>query len=403
MTSNDSWQKVRLGDLAQNVTINEYEPLENGLTKYVAGDHLESKKLFITKSGDLKTDKEVIGSAFHRKFSSGDILFGSRRVYLRKTGIATFDGLCSNTTLVIRKKSDELADDILPFIFRLRKFTEYAIEKSTGSVTPYVLWRNLADFTFDLPSKPEQLKMKETLWSIQTSIDNLENLLEKTKNYLISRRESLLTRGIGHTKFKKVPWYYGKTIEIPEEWEIKHISDIMKITMGQSPPSESYNENGQGLPFYQGVTDFGSTHPNTRVWCTDSRKIAEENSILFSVRAPVGEINLTEKKCCLGRGVAALNPIKNDLWYCYYLLIQNKKWFYVYSQGTTYDAINRDEIGKTKLPYTKNIKEQQKIVSILSKIDNQIIQQQSHLNDLYSLQDSILNSKLTKEKTDVTN
>ena len=66
MPSNGSWQKVRLGDLAQNVTINEYEPLENGLTKYVAGDHLESKKLYITRFGDLKTDKEVIGSAFQR-------------------------------------------------------------------------------------------------------------------------------------------------------------------------------------------------------------------------------------------------------------------------------------------------------------------------------------------------
>jgi len=196
--------------------------------------------------------------------------------------------------------------------------------------------------------------------------------------------------------YKKVKGLFGKEIEIPEEWELKSTSEIMKITMGQSPPSESYNQEEKGLPFYQGVTDFGIIFPNPTIWCTDSRKIAEENSILFSVRAPVGEINLTKKTCCLGRGVAALNPLENELLYCYYLVNQNKKNFLVYSQGTTYDAINQDEIANTKLLYTKNINEQQKIALILSNIDNLINSTQKIINQTKSLKQGLMQKLLTR-------
>ena len=142
--------------------------------------------------------------------------------------------------------------------------------------------------------------------------------------------------------------------------------------------------------------DFGTIYPNPTVWCTDSRKIAEENSILFSVRAPVGEINITKKKCCLGRGIAALNSLKNDLLYCYYLVQQNKNRFLVYSQGTTYDAINRNEIEKTKLPYTKNIKEQQKIASILSRVDACIELTQKTIEKTEKLKKGLMQKLFTK-------
>ncbi len=196
--------------------------------------------------------------------------------------------------------------------------------------------------------------------------------------------------------YKLVKSHFGKYEEIPEEWEITSTSKIMRITMGQSPPSESYNEEKRGLPFYQGVTDFGTIHPNPTVWCTDSRKIAKENSILFSVRAPVGEINLTKTKCCLGRGVAALTPLENDLMYCYYLVNQNRNRFSVYSQGTTYDAINQGEIANTELPHTRNKLEQQKIASILSNVDSLIQQTQKIIEQTQRLKKGLMQKLLTK-------
>ena len=196
-------------------------------------------------------------------------------------------------------------------------------------------------------------------------------------------------------KFKKAQWLFEKEIEIPEEWEIKPMSEIQKITMGQSPPSESYNQEKRGLPFYQGVIDFGDIYPNPSVWCTDPKKIADKNTILFSVRAPVGEVNITKTQCCLGRGVAALNPTINDLMYCYYTVIQNKTLFLIYAQGTTYDAINQKDIANVKLPYTKNISEQQKIASILAQLDEQYRQVENHLALLKKMRKSMINEKLT--------
>jgi type I restriction enzyme, S subunit len=413
VSNNNSWQKVRLGDLVENLTTNEYEPLENGLTKYVAGNHLESKKLHITKFGDLKTDKEVIGPAFHRKFLSGDVLFGSRRAYLRKTGIATFDGLCSNTTLVIRKKSDELVDGILPFIFRLEKFTEHAVKKSTGSVTPYILWRNLADFIFELPPKHEQLKLKEFLWTLQNSIDKLENLIEKTKNYMVSRRESLLTRGIGHTKFKKVPWLFGKEIEIPQEWDWQQISNnsTLKGRIGwQGLTTREYRQEGKfylvtGTDFKNGRIDWDNcVYVDEIRYKQDTNIQLKNNDVLITKDGTIGKIAYVDSlsiPSTLNTGVFVVRPMDGKYipLFFYHVLFSDYfiKFLDKLKAGTTINHLYQKDFNTFYFPLPP-LPEQQKIISILSNINKQITQQKSHLTNLYTLQDSILNSKLTKEK-----
>ena len=184
--------------------------------------------------------------------------------------------------------------------------------------------------------------------------------------------------------------------EIPEEWQISPIDSFLKINMGQSPPSETYNDKKEGLPFYQGVFDFGETFPKPRIWCSSPKKIANKNEILFSVRAPVGELNLTSERCCIGRGVAALKPITSDLRYCFYLIQLFKHKFSSYSQGSTFEAINRDEIGKVKLPFTSNTKEQQEISSILSKVDELIQKTDQIIEQTQRLKKGLMQRLLTK-------
>ena len=138
----DNLDTVKLGDFVTVVNENEFEPLKNGLSKYVAGRHIESEKLFITKFGDIELDQEVIGSAFHRKFSKGHILFGTRRAYLKKAAIVTFDGICSNTTLVLKTKKDDQFAKLFPFLMQWKKFTEFVVNRSVGSTNPYVRWRD---------------------------------------------------------------------------------------------------------------------------------------------------------------------------------------------------------------------------------------------------------------------
>ena len=84
------------------------------------------------------------------------------------------------------------------------------------------------------------------------------------------------------------------------------LGDICEINMGQSPDSSSYNDNNDGLPFFQGNADFGELYPTVRVWCSQPSKVANKNDILISVRAPIGALNIADCKCCIGRGIAAL-------------------------------------------------------------------------------------------------
>ena len=91
-------------------------------------------------------------------------------------------------------------------------------------------------------------------------------------------------------------------------YPLLQLGDIATITAGQSPPGHTYNENGIGLPFFQGKADFGEFHPITRKWCVAPKKIAEPGDILISVRAPVGPTNVAGERCCIGRGLASIRP-----------------------------------------------------------------------------------------------
>ena len=192
-------------------------------------------------------------------------------------------------------------------------------------------------------------------------------------------------------KFKKT-----ELGEIPEDWEISTVESFLRINMGQSPPSETYNLDRKGLPFYQGVSDFGDIFPKSRIWCSNPQKIANKNEILFSVRAPVGEINITDEKCCIGRGVSSLIPVNSDLKYCFYILKFFKNKFIAYSQGSTFEAINRDKIGKVKVPFISNIKEQHNIALILSKVDELIQKIEQIIEQTQRLKKGLMQRLLTK-------
>lgn len=97
--------------------------------------------------------------------------------------------------------------------------------------------------------------------------------------------------------------------EIPQNWGRAKLGEIFHLEMGQSPNSDSYNSHKEGLPFYQGKTDFGSFVPTPRVWCSRPTKIAEAGDVLLSVRAPVGPTNYADERCCIGRGLAAVRPL----------------------------------------------------------------------------------------------
>jgi type I restriction enzyme S subunit len=146
--------------------------------------------------------------------------------------------------------------------------------------------------------------------------------------------------------------------------------------MGQSPPSSTYNEEGKGLPFFQGVKDFGRIYPSKRVYCTaNTRKIAEADDVLLSVRAPVGEVNIASERCIIGRGVAALRVKtrnKNDQRFLYYLMLFNQKFWRQIHSGTTFEEITSEDIENLEVFIPENILERHKIAEILGSLDDKI-------------------------------
>ena len=143
------------------------------------------------------------------------------------------------------------------------------------------------------------------------------------------------------------PMTYNPTLkrEIPAGWDDGVLSDIANITMGQSPDGASYNEDGEGMIFYQGSTDFGMRFPTVRQYTTAPTRFAKKGDILMSVRAPVGAVNIANTDCCIGRGLSALNSKLGSLSHLYFLIDVFKKTFENKNTvGTTFGSITKDEL-----------------------------------------------------------
>jgi type I restriction enzyme S subunit len=148
----------------------------------------------------------------------------------------------------------------------------------------------------------------------------------------------------------KMVWNDEVKREIPEGWGVGNLSDIANITMGQSPPGESYNEKAEGMIFFQGCTDFGNRFPTVRLFTSSPTRFAKSGDILLSVRAPVGTLNIANKDCCIGRGLAALNSKTNAITYLFGVMRNLKQIFdRRNSDGTTFGSITKDDLFSLKV------------------------------------------------------
>lgn len=163
-----TWTRVRLGDVVHQ-SKEKVDPADGTVDRYVAGEHMDTDGLRITRWGEVGDG--YLGPAFHRRFHPGQILYGSRRTYLRKVAVAGFEGVCSNTTFVLEPKDEDvLSPDFLPFVMSAERFHEFAITASRGSVNPYVNWSDIARYEFDLPPLDEQHRIADLLWAVEAEI-----------------------------------------------------------------------------------------------------------------------------------------------------------------------------------------------------------------------------------------
>lgn len=160
-----TWKRVALGDVAR-ASKERIDPNEADVKRYIAGEHMDSDDLKINRWGNVGDG--YLGPAFHRRFRTGQVLYGSRRTYLRKVAVAEFDGVTANTTFVVETRDPTvLMQEFLPFVMTAEPFHAFAIQESKGSVNPYVNWSDIEKYEFDLPPLDEQQRLADLLWAIE--------------------------------------------------------------------------------------------------------------------------------------------------------------------------------------------------------------------------------------------
>jgi type I restriction enzyme S subunit len=269
-------------DIADDVR-NTYQPNINDDLPYIGLEHIDQQSLQFLGVG---SSKSVVSTK--KRFQSGDILFGTLRPYFRKVVLAKNSGVCSTDIAVIRPKPGVSAR-FVQYMIADRKFIDHSMGTSNGTRMPRAKWNIVS--SYPLPPNFSQ-SMSERIGGLLGAYDDLIENNSKRMEKLEAMARLL----------------YRHYFEVPEadDWDVKPLKEVATLVMGQSPKSEFYNNKGLGLPFHQGVTNFGARFITHQTYSTYGSRTAEPGDILFSVRAPVGHLNLTKDKIILGRGLSAI-------------------------------------------------------------------------------------------------
>ncbi|HEX9972986.1 MAG TPA: restriction endonuclease subunit S [bacterium] len=339
------------------------------------------------------------------KFVKGDTLFARITPCLENGKITKFSGkngdfgFGSTEFFIFRKKPGISDSDYIYYLSltdEIRKPAESSMFGASG--------RQRADLNVvqniivDPPSIETQRKIAAILSAyddlIENNIRRIQILEEMAQR--IYREWFVHFRFPGHENVKLVDSDLGR---IPEGWEMKKLIAVSFILMGQSPKSEYYNEENLGLPFHQGVKDFGEFFPQDRVYCSLENRIAEKGDILFSVRAPVGRINIANKKIIIGRGLSAIRGSDLNQCFLYYQLKNLFKEKDTIGGGTIFKAVTKDDMHSIRIvvPAKAIEDEYEKIVGLILKQIEILSNKNSNLRQTRDL----LLPKLISEKIDV--
>ena len=235
-----------------------------------------------------------------------------------------------------------------------RYIQKYFENNASGSGQRYTLSNDtIGNIPVLLPSIDEQHTIGKVLADIDRKIelnkrinDNLEAMAKQLYDYWFVQFDFPNEDGKPYkSSGGAMVWNEKLKREIPQGWSNGVLSDVANITMGQSPDGSSYNEDGEGIIFYQGSTDFGLRFPDIRQYTTSPSRYANKGDILMSVRAPVGALNIANNDCCIGRGLSALSSKIGSMTHLYYLMNDFRlKFEGMNSAGTTFGSITKDEL-----------------------------------------------------------
>ena len=253
-------------------------------------------------------------------------------------------------TLYYTVVNEELANPY--FLYRYLKLLDLS-RLDSGTGVPSMTFDSYYGIKVMLPKIEEQKRIASVLQKLDAKIklncqinDNLEAMAKQLYDYWFVQFDFPNEEGKPYkSSGGEMVWNEKFKREIPQGWSNGVLFDVANITMGQSPDGSSYNEDGEGIIFYQGSTDFGLRFPDIRQYTTSPSRYANKGDILMSVRAPVGALNIANNDCCIGRGLSALSSKMGSMTHLYYLMNDFRlKFEGMNSAGTTFGSITKDEL-----------------------------------------------------------
>jgi len=265
----------------------------------------------------------------------------------------------------------------------LKNYVQNIKRRSQGSVFDTINLNSFDLMEIEITDLPTQQKISSVLSSLDDKIElnnkinaELEAMAKTLYDYWFVQFDFPDADGKPYkTNGGAMVWNEDLKREIPEGWEVGELQDIANITMGQSPPGESYNEENQGMIFFQGCTDFGNRFPTVRQFTTQPTRFAKTGDILLSVRAPVGTLNIAKEYCCIGRGLSALNSKDNCISYLFGVMTNLKQIFdRRNTDGTTFGSITKDDLFSLKV-----LRPQEEFLKLYDKIINPTFEKQNKI------------------------
>lgn len=187
--SRSGWTTMKFGDVVRQCH-ETVDREDNQFDRYVEGGHMDSEHIHISRWGEFGSG--YVGPAFHRIFRRGQVLYGSRRTYLKKVAVAEFDGITANTTFVLETKDPLVfSQDLLPFLMLTDAFTQHSVKESKGSTNPYITWPDIAKYEFALPPIEEQQHIADTLWACDRVLQAAESACNRSEQALLAAADSL--------------------------------------------------------------------------------------------------------------------------------------------------------------------------------------------------------------------
>ena len=334
------WEKVKLSEVTEYITDGDHQPAPKSDSGVLFVKIKDIQDNCLTFDNALFVPQEYYNQLpKNRKAVYGDTLYTVVGSY----GIPAFVNhnipFCFERNIALLHPNNRVIPKYLYYAGKNPIFYGNANNIANGSAQKLIPLSKLAGMEVSVPP----IERQETIVNILSAYDELIENNQKQIKLLEEAAQRLYKEWFVDLRFpghETTPIVDG----VPEGWKEQSLHQIADVVMGQSPKSEYYNQVGEGLPFHQGVGSYGNRFVSDETYSTSFTRIAEAGSILFSVRAPVGRLNLTKNKVVIGRGLAAINHRRGAQSYLFYLL--KEKFFRddIIGNGSIFASISKEEL-----------------------------------------------------------